>query len=344
MLDESNAECIMEILFECTDKVAQANVCRLMKYLLCRLKVVEKEDLLSDATMTVTETALNEGKEEVQEHKLPKAVCSRFMNVLLFHLKDRAAKSWSRFDFYLEIIKAFGINSAEDIEKEIDTTAEVYDLKSESARIGLEYYFKHNVLERLLDFILQDASPLRQPGERRVTMGSSFVSVNFTSLVKLITIMMADHELIGTYPLSETVKQMIASKEMLSKMMEPSESNDSSKEVIQMCLNNIAMSKKVAKLLIKGINQYQIDKVTKYLRLLKKFLRLDDEHKMARIEWTLGVPQLHYKKQFRMNTYQYGVELVDKINDDAYTYETSLFKGSTSEDALLTQLLKIRRQ
>jgi hypothetical protein len=37
-----------------------------------------------------------------------------------------------------------------------------------------------------------------------------------------------------------------------------------------------------------------------------------------------------------MNTYQYGVELVDKINDEAYTYETPLFKGSTSEDALLT--------
>lgn len=35
---------------------------------------------------------------------------------------------------------------------------------------------------------------------------------------------------------------------------------------------------------------------------------------------------------------------MDKINDDAYTYETSLFKGSTSEDALLTQLLKIRKQ
>jgi hypothetical protein len=45
-----------------------------------------------------------------------------------------------------------------------------------------------------------------------------------------------------------------------------------------------------------------------------------------------------------MNNYQYGIELVEKINDEAYTYETTLFKGSTGEDALLTQLLKIRRQ
>jgi len=63
-----------------------------------------------------------------------------------------------------------------------------------------------------------------------------------------------------------------------------------------MCLNDLTMSKKVAKLLIKGINNYQVEKVTKYLKLLKKFLRLDDEHKLARIEWTLGVPQLSHKK------------------------------------------------
>jgi len=137
---------------------------------------------------------------------------------------------------------------------------------------------------------------------------------------------------------------MVASKEMLGKMMEPTGSGSSSKEVINMCLNNLTMSKKVAKLLIKGINQYTAEKVTKYLKLLKKFLRLDDEFKLARIEWTFGVPQLNHKKQFRLNNYQYGLELVDKINDDAYTYETSILKGSTSEDALLTQLLKIRRQ
>jgi hypothetical protein len=99
---------------------------------------------------------------------LPKAVVSKFMNVLLFHLKDRAARSWSRFDYYLDIIKAFGINSAEDIENEVDANSEVFDLKSESARIGLDWYFKHNILERLLDFILQDSSPLKQPGEKRV--------------------------------------------------------------------------------------------------------------------------------------------------------------------------------
>jgi hypothetical protein len=140
LLNENNAECIMEILFECTDKVSQNNVARLVKYLLCRLKVLEKDDLISGATECFTEVRKGEGN-ETTEHKiiLPKAVSAKFMNVLLYHLKDRAPRSWSRFDNYLDIIKSFGINSAEDIEAEGDQ--EAYNLQSEGARVGLEFYF-----------------------------------------------------------------------------------------------------------------------------------------------------------------------------------------------------------
>ncbi len=191
LLNENNAECIMEILFECTDKVSQANVARLVKYLLCRLKELEKDDLISGATEVFTETRKGDGEEAIEhKHILPKAICAKFMNVLLYHLKERAARSWARFDNYLEIIKAFGINSAEDIENESDQDS--YNLKSDGARIGLEFYFQHNILERLLDFILQDASPLKQPNEKRPTMGSSFITANFTPIVKLITVMMTE--------------------------------------------------------------------------------------------------------------------------------------------------------
>ena len=112
---------------------------RLVKYLLCRLKVLEKDDLISGATEVFTEMRKGDG-DEVVEHKhiLPKAICAKFMNVLLYHLKERAARSWSRFENYLEIIKAFGINSAEDVEKE---DADAINLNSDGARIGLEFYF-----------------------------------------------------------------------------------------------------------------------------------------------------------------------------------------------------------
>lgn len=58
---------------------------------------------------------------------------------MLYHLKERAPRSWSRFDNYLDIIKSFGLNSAEDFDAEGDQ--ETYDLQSEGARVGLEFYF-----------------------------------------------------------------------------------------------------------------------------------------------------------------------------------------------------------
>lgn len=59
LLEDNNAECIMEIFFECTDKVSQVNVARLIKYLLCRLKLIEKQELLANATETVVEKRLD---------------------------------------------------------------------------------------------------------------------------------------------------------------------------------------------------------------------------------------------------------------------------------------------
>lgn len=44
--------------------------------------------------------------------------------------------------------------------------------------------------------------------------------------------MMTEQSLLTKYPMTEVTKQMIASKEMLSKMMEPMGNSDSSKEVI----------------------------------------------------------------------------------------------------------------
>lgn len=118
LLDENNAECILELFFECTDKVSQANAARLIKYLLCRLKVIEKEELLSRAVETVTEKEIENGEEVIKTVLLPKSICAKFMNVLLYHLFGRAARSWSRFDYYLDVLKAFGLNSAEEIEKD----------------------------------------------------------------------------------------------------------------------------------------------------------------------------------------------------------------------------------
>ena len=54
----------MEIILEGKDKTAQLHVARVMKYLLCRLKLIEKDDIQSNSTeeykFTCTDTDGNE--------------------------------------------------------------------------------------------------------------------------------------------------------------------------------------------------------------------------------------------------------------------------------------------
>jgi len=47
-------------------------------------------------------------------------------------------------------------------------------IDDESLNIGLEYSFKANMLEKLLDFVLGTKSPLSKPGDGRVAMGGSY--------------------------------------------------------------------------------------------------------------------------------------------------------------------------
>jgi hypothetical protein len=109
-----------------------------------------------------------------------------------------------------------------------------------------------------------------------------------------------------------------------------------------MCINNYEMTRKIAKVFLKSVNQPNIDKVSLYLKSLKKFLLIDDSLKTQRLEWIFGISQLISKSKFRSNgKYEYGVELVERINDEAYVYVSTLMSTST-EDALMTLLLKQR--
>lgn len=99
------------------------------------------------------------------------------------------------------------------------------------------------------------------------------------------------------------------------------------------------MTKKLAKIFFRQINQSNADKVIESLKAVKKFLLIDDSLKQLRMEYLLGYPQIMTKNPYRQTKYQYGAELVDRINDDAYRFTSTLCQ-SMSDDCLLNLLLK----
>ena len=124
-------------------------------------------------------------------------------------------------------------------------------------------------------------------------------------------------------------------------MMEPGEGKENYTGMLtSMCKDNFAMSKKIAKVYVKGINK-SYDNLDSTLEGIANFLRIDDSLKQLKLEWILGVPQVVNKKNWSQKTYEYGIELVEKVSDEAYTYETKIMRNS-NEDSCLQQILKAK--
>lgn len=59
LLDDDDGEPAMEILFDCSDKLARRYLGRILRYLICRLKDIEKDAILANEFDTVEETYVN---------------------------------------------------------------------------------------------------------------------------------------------------------------------------------------------------------------------------------------------------------------------------------------------
>ena len=82
--DPLQAEIILEILIEGKDKLAQRNVARVIKYLICRMKLLEKDDIENETKIKSTTTfpGVN-GVDEEFEVEIPKALSVRFLDLLM---------------------------------------------------------------------------------------------------------------------------------------------------------------------------------------------------------------------------------------------------------------------
>ena len=85
LLEENNAEVIMEVLLESKDKSAQNHCARVIKYLICKMKMLEKDDIRNDAREKYTETITDadSGVVRTEEKERPKALSLRFMNLMV---------------------------------------------------------------------------------------------------------------------------------------------------------------------------------------------------------------------------------------------------------------------
>jgi len=110
LLDDDDAEVVMEILFECPDLHARRNLIRIIRYLVCRLKEIEKDAILANEFDELEETYVNiYGEQGSRTRYEPKALVLRFLALLKAFMPTRAARGWKFIDTYMDLLYSFGV-------------------------------------------------------------------------------------------------------------------------------------------------------------------------------------------------------------------------------------------
>ena len=112
----------------------------------------------------------------------------RFVVQMIHMLPERVAKNWRKFDAFLDLFFHLMVFSCEDIENE----KEKFDTNSEAYKVGVELFFKYDMIRWLGDFVLQENSPYHEPGQMRIQMGGAYSNPNFSAVLKLLIIMISD--------------------------------------------------------------------------------------------------------------------------------------------------------
>lgn len=296
LVDDGNY--LIELILECPDLTTRTNVATLLKYILGDLKVVEKDYLYETEKVEVTN---EKGEKEVIER--PKALSARFILKCLGILNTVAAKNWSKFDHFLELIYSFAYgdngNKTEGDKTEL----------TEEQQVGVEFYLKNKIFEKVCDFLLGRKSPLCEPSHKRIEMGGSFNQPNFSPLVKLVSSLVTQDDLMAKYPLTDLEKKMLLHSDLLKVMLGSAQGGKQfGRCLANMCRDNVKLSKKVSKVFIKAINSSNFENVKYYLIALKPFIKLNDSIKIQKLEWVFGFHQIVAKKNYREEKYKYGLE------------------------------------
>lgn len=98
-------------------------------------------------------------------------------------------------------------------------------------------------------------------------MGGAYGSPNMGKVLASIIIMISDKAMMAKYPLNELDQAIVAHKDILAKMIDPGDgaTDDFSELLIDMAKDSVKISKKMAKVYLKGLAKTQNDALTRAL-------------------------------------------------------------------------------
>jgi len=171
---------------------------KIVRYLVCRLKEIERVEVIEGLTNKTKETWVDfNGCQATREVTEPRALVLKLMKIFRDVMFSKAARSWKQIGSYMELLLAFGVQSSADIENETPIQNKpTWSRDSIGYRVGMTEYLRSNFLATLGDFILQDNSPLHAGvNDYRIQMGNYYAQPEFDKGLLLCTLLMSEQEI-----------------------------------------------------------------------------------------------------------------------------------------------------
>ena len=149
--------------------------------------------------------------------------------------------------------------------------------------------------------------------------------------------------MIEQHPLSENAQAILGNRALMKILMNPK--NDTTGSLSSMCKDNKKLSKKMAKLHLKNINdEDMLSTLDAALKSLRSFMLIKDDLQQTRMDWIFGVP--HTKRQAvekKKQKFEYfGREAADYIGSRSCTYHQYVSPDDV-HPPLCTMLFRLKR-
>lgn len=318
----------MHLLLKCPDKDVREAIGKLLTETLTI--AIGRDKAAFDFTI------IKEGDKEIHQYN---SLVARVLGMLIELIDPKFAQDWNRFGQFFKLLLNVTKNGGESV---------------------VLYMNEANLITILLDFYLENSSPLKKKKER-MEMGNRVDKPKFSFLIDLLCHLLSFADLSFLQPnysklqkewnlpnilyvLSEDAKRCLLCKEFLTKTIFEGYTTESFNKLLTILSYEFEQfSKRLAKIVLSVINGDITVDVNTCFNVLKKIFSIEDSLQQKRFEWLLGIPALTATVSFGTEeTIKCGLRHINYLDEAVIDYVSPLTYNNHF-NSLLTLLWKFNK-
>jgi hypothetical protein len=176
------------------------------------------------------------------------------------------------------------------------------------------FLYEQKMTELLLDYLLEDSSPLRLISSRNRKFGMRHYSFNFEQAFELLFELISEEK-----EFTENELKCFVSYVFLEKLVKATSKKPGF--ISSICRGNAVVSERMAYSISEGLLKVtHSDESKPYIESIIEYLGINDELAGKRKEWIIGMPQLEY----HIKSMSYGMYALQTVQDVVYGYYSPL--------------------